>query len=272
MGEKEVVERSERPYAKKILIEDLQALGVKKGMTLLVHTSMSKIGFVPGGPVTVIQALMELLAESGTLIMPTHTSGYSDPAPWKNPPVPESWHQIIRDEMPAFDPQLTPTRKMGAIAELFRTWPGVFRSNHPHDSFAAWGQHAVLVTADHQLAFSMGEQSPLARLYDLDGHVLLLGVGHGNNTSLHLSEVRAKQTKITKQGAPIMKDGRRVWEWFDDLDYNDDPFAEIGAAYEKQYPIRIGKVGLAESRLFSQRTAVDFATQWLIEHPSLDRE
>ncbi len=266
MSEKKVVERSERPFTKKILLDDLHALGVQPGMIVLVHSSLSQIGYVPGGPVAVIQALLEVLTEAGTLVMPTHSSDYADPAPWQNPPVPAAWHTIIRDEMPAFDPQLTPTRSMGVIPELFRTWPGVFRSNHPAVSFAAWGKHAVKITADHQLAFGLGEQSPLARIYDLEGYVLLLGVGHANNTSFHLGEVRAGVAKLMQQGAPIWLNGRRVWQWYDEIDYDDDQFPKIGAEFEKLHLVKIGKVGLAECRLFSQKTAVDFATSWLRDH------
>lgn len=263
MTETAVIQNSPHPFTKTMLIEQLHALGVQPGGVVLVHSSLSKIGYVPGGPVAVIQALQEALTPAGTLVMPTHSSDYSDPAPWQHPPAPEAWHQTIREAMPAFDPQLTPTRSMGVIPELFRTWPGVFRSNHPQVSFAAWGHHAATITADHQLEFGMGEQSPLARIYDLDGSVLLLGVGYGNNTSFHLAEVRAGVRPTAQQGAPIWLNGRRVWHWFEDVDYDDEPFPQIGAAFEQAHPVQIGQVGLAECRLFHQKTAVDFATDWL---------
>ncbi len=263
MTETAVIQKSPHPFTKSMLIEHLGTLGLRAGMTVLVHSSLSKIGYVPGGPVAVIQALQETLTAAGTLVMPTHSSDYSDPGPWQNPPAPEPWHQTIRDAMPAYDPLLTPTRGMGVIPELFRTWPGVFRSHHPQVSFAAWGRHAALVTADHQLAFGMGEQSPLARIYDLEGYVLLLGVGHANNTSFHLAEVRAGVRQTRQQGAPIWLDGRRTWQWYDELDYDDDTFPLIGAEFEQSHAVQIGKVGLAECRLFSQKTAVDFATSRL---------
>ncbi len=263
MTETAVIQKSPHPFTKTILIEHFQTLGVQAGMIVLVHSSLSKIGYVPGGPVAVVQALQEVLTAAGTLVMPTHSSDYSDPAPWQNPPAPEAWHQTIRDAMPAFDPQLTPTRGVGVIPELFRTWPGVFRSNHPQVSFAAWGKHASAITAEHQLAFGLGEGSPLARIYDLDGYVLFLGVGHGNNTSFHLAEIRAGVGETIRQGAPIWLNGRRVWQWYDEVDYDDELFPTIGTDFEKAHPVQIGQVGLAECRLFSQKTAVDFATHWL---------
>lgn len=263
MSEKTVIQQSPHPFTQAILVEHLRRLGVRPGMTLLVHSSLSRIGYVPGGPVTVIQALMDVLTPAGTLVMPTHTSDNSEPAEWRNPPVPSAWYTTIRETIPAFDPARTPTRGMGVIPELFRTWPDVWRSQHPQVSFAAWGQKAAAVTADHALPFGMGERSPLARIYELEGHVLLLGVGYDRNTSFHLAEIRAGMRPECQCAAAVLVNGRRAWQCYDDIDYDDTPFVEIGRAFEAAGSVQIGQIGLAESRLFAQRAAVDFAQTWL---------
>jgi aminoglycoside 3-N-acetyltransferase len=245
----------------------LDPLGVKPGMVLLLHSSLSSMGWVCGGPVAVILALEEILRPEGTLVMPAHSGSLSEPGKWENPPVPESWWPVIRRETPAFDPDLTPTRKMGSVAETFRKQNGVLRSYHPGVSFCARGKHAAEITQNHSLNFSLGEHSPLARIYDLDGYVLLLGVGYLNNTSLHLAEYRAdsKGKKIIKEGAPVFLNGERVWRQYDDINSSDDDFEAIGAAFEKACPesLHISRVGAAEARLISQRALVDFAVDWM---------
>lgn len=268
-GEARVIARTAQPLTRERLVEQLRALGVGQGQTVLVHTSLSALGWVCGGPVTVIEGLMDLLTPAGTLVMPAHSGALSDPAGWANPPVPEGWWEEIRATMPAFDPDRTPTRAMGQTAELFRTWPGVLRSHHPAFSFAAWGRNARYVTEQHALDDGLGEGSPLARLYELDAYVLLLGVGYDVNTSFHLGEYRTRgPKKRVVQGAPIVEGGRRVWKAYHDIELDADRFEALGADFEAAHRVRVGPVGAGTARFFRQRPAVDFAAGWLEEHPA----
>lgn len=248
------------------LVKDFRTLGIEAGMTLLVHSSLSKLGWVNGGPHAVILALEETLGPRGTLVMPTHSSHLSEPAHWHHPPIPESWWDMVRQTMPPFDPDLTPTRNMGAIPEVFRKQKGVLRSSHPQVSFAAWGLHATEIVASHSLTDSFGEGSPLGRVYDLKGWVMLLGVGHSNNTSLHLAEYRANFVgkQQIRQGAPITVNGEARWVQFSDLDWDSDDFPAIGEAFQRETPlVRIGMVGQAETQLMPQPALVDFGVRWM---------
>lgn len=263
MAESDLIAATPEPRTRQSLAADLHRLGLEPGMIVLVHSSLSALGWVNGGSVTVIQALQDVLTPAGTLVMPAHSGDLSEPALWKNPPVPTDWVDPVRETMPAYDPRLTPTRGMGRIPEHFRTWPDVLRSDHPALSFSAWGARAQEITRGHQLEDPLGEGSPLARIYDLQGYVLLLGVGYGNNTSFHLAEYRIGRRRDIAQGAPVMRNGTRTWVTYRDVDLDETPFAQIGAEFEEQHPVKMGRVGSAESRLFSQPAAVDFAQKWL---------
>ncbi|MBF2054960.1 MAG: AAC(3) family N-acetyltransferase [Candidatus Sericytochromatia bacterium] len=257
-------QQSSEPITVSRLVADLRMLGVQAGDTLLLHSSLSALGWVCGGGVAVIEALQTVLTPAGTLMMPAHSGDLSDPAQWENPPVPAAWWPIIRQEMPAYRPDLTPTLGIGVIPELFRAQRGVRRSAHPSGSFCAWGRQAEAMTAEHALDNCFGEGSPLARLYDLGGHVLQLGVSHDSNTSLHLAEVRAGRCQPKSAAAPLWRDGQRVWQSYADLDYDNGDFEAVGQAFEAACPelLRQGQVGQAQCRYYPQRPLVDFATRW----------
>jgi aminoglycoside 3-N-acetyltransferase len=262
MSEGQIVQETPMPRTCESLTYDLHRLGIESGMTVIVHSSLRSLGWVCGGPVAVVQALLDAVTSTGTIIMPTQTSDYSDPAQWQAPPVPEEWWPIIYATMPAFDPLVTPTEHMGRIVEVFRTWPGVLRSSHPTVSFAAWGQHAEYITKGHTLDYGLGEGSPLARIYDLDGWVLMLGTGYDTNTSLHLAEYRVPGATEMMQGSPIMEHGKRVWKQYRDIEIDSAVFPEIGLEFEQTGQVKIAQVGSATARFLRQRAAVDFAVQW----------
>ena len=271
MSESKIVERTETPATIESLQADLRALGVRPGMVVLAHSSLSAMGWVCGGAVAVVAALQRVLGSTGTLVMPAHSSGLSEPGKWENPPVPESWWPVIRENMPAFDPASTPTHCMGIIAETFRKQRGVLRSSHPQASFCACGPQALHIVDDHSLAFGLGEHSPLARIYDLHGFVLLLGVSHGVNTSMHLAEYRANfpTRRIVQEGAPISESGVRKWTTFEEVEPDSSDFDRIGEDFlgsDKGKMVRRGRVGLASCQLMPQRDVVDFAVGWLEEN------
>jgi aminoglycoside 3-N-acetyltransferase len=266
MTEAESVSRTRGPATVDSLAADLAALGVSEGSVVLVHSSLSSLGWVCGGPVAVVLALQRAVGDEGTLVVPTQSGDLSDPAHWNNPPVPREWWDTIRDNMPPFDRDLTPTRGMGAIVECFRHAPGVLRSDHPNVSFAARGPHAERIVSGHSLDYSLGEESPLARVYELDGQVLLLGVGHDSNTSLHLAEYRSGRAKRGRNGAPQLVDGVRCWVEFEDLEIDSGDFPQIGEGFERENGVRRGHVAKAEAILVPQRPLVDYAVRWMLEH------
>ena len=267
-SEKEVIRFTRYPNTITTLKQDFKTLGIKPGVVVIMHSSLNKIGWTVGGPVAVIRALMQILTSEGTIIMPTFSGDNTDPSQWENPPVPESWWEIIRKEMPAYNPEITPTRGMGIIIETFRKWPKVVRSNHPTSSFAAWGKYAELITKNHELSADLGQDSPLARIYELDGHILLLGASHENNTSLHLAEFRSDYFKkrYKLNGSAILVNNKRQWTEWEELELNIDDFEQLGKDYESKINYIPGKVGIADASLLSQREIVDFAIEWFKEN------
>jgi aminoglycoside 3-N-acetyltransferase len=247
------------------LADQLRALGVRAGGVVIVHSSYRSLGFMVGGPQSVVLALTDALGPGGTVVVPTHTPENSDPAAWSNPPVPQAWWDAIRHEAPGFLASCTPSsRWMGRLPELVRTWPGALRSVHPQVSFAALGARAAEIVAEQPLDDGLGERSPLGAIYRLGGQVLLLGCGHDVNTSLHLSETRLPDPPRHETGSSVLgADGVARWVTWSEVDVDSDDFDRVGADFEAAGGVVTGPVGAATALLMNQVDVVDFGVRWM---------
>lgn len=218
----------------------LRELGVTPGGVLLVHTAFSKVRPVEGGPAGLITALRSAIGPDGTLVMPSMSDD---------------------DERP-FDRVKTPCRGMGIVAETFWPMPGVLRSDSPH-AFAAVGSQAAGITADHPWDVPHGLDSPVGRVYELDGQVLLLGAGQDANTTIHLAEslagVRYRQPKTVM----LWQDGKATQFAYDEIDHCCERFALVDGWLDAAGCQRRGRIAHGEARLARSRDIVSVVVEQL---------
>jgi aminoglycoside 3-N-acetyltransferase len=263
MREAELIATTRSPVTRDSLLDGLKGLGIRPGDTLMVHSSLRSLGWVNGGAVAVVDALLQSVGPAGTIVMPAHTADITDPANWRSPPIPAAWVETVRATMPVFNPRISPTRGMGKIAELFRSWPGASRSSHPSCSFAALGPLAEEITSRHDLDDPLGRRSPLGALYRLGAKVLLIGVDFDRCTALHLAEDLAfSDGPKIREGAPMLVDGMRRWVAFDVRETKDaDEFVPIGAEAAKARLTSSGPLGEGRGIVADLRELVDFAVR-----------
>lgn len=207
---------------------------------LVVHTAFSKVAPVEGGPEGLIAALREALGPDGTLVMPSMSDDDDHP----------------------FDPATTPARSMGVVADTFWRMPGVLRSDSPH-AFAAAGPDAGRILAPHPIDFPHGLDSPVGRAYERDGQVLLLGVGHGENTTVHLAEAIAGVRYRLEKELTILRNGKPEKLSYLEIDHCCKRFAQLDGWLDEQGLQRRGTVGHAEARLARSRDIVTVAVRHL---------
>ncbi|MEU6486620.1 AAC(3) family N-acetyltransferase [Streptomyces sp. NPDC046887] len=261
-------------HTERLLRTRLRALGVERGDVLLVHSSLRAVGPVAGGGAAVLGAVLGALGPYGTLVVPTFTARNSDTSPAYRARVrgltPEQVDQA-REAMPPYDAERMPSDGVGVFPELVRTVPGALRSAHPQTSFAALGPYAEKVVSGHHRDNHLGEDSPLARLYELGARVLMLGTGWEACSAFHLAEYRVPEPPRRSYRCVVRDErGRRRWWEYEDVALRDGDFGALGADLERSVGaaagVRSGRVGSAPARLVELTTAVDFAREWLLRH------
>jgi aminoglycoside N3'-acetyltransferase len=222
------------------LTQQLGELGVEMGGVLLVHAAFSRIAPVEGGPHSLVGALLAALGERGTLVMPS----------------------MADDDDTPFDRRTMPCRAVGALADCFWRMPGTLRSDSPH-AFAAIGPHAERITMPHPVDVPHGLDSPPGRVYELGGQVLLLGVGHDADTTIHVAENIAAVRYRQPKHATVLEGGRPKRYEYGETDHCCENFRLLDVWLEAEGRQRRGRVGNAEARLARSRDIVSAA----LKHP-----
>lgn len=225
----------------------MRALGVKAGGVLLVHTSFRAVRPVEGGPPGLIAALRDALGPNGTLVMPSMSDDDDAPfSPLTSRAAPD----------------------LGVVADTFWRQGGVARSDHPF-AFAAIGPHAATITADPLPIPPHGPASPVGRVHDLNGQVLLLGCGHSENTTLHLAELLAAVPYRVPRHCTVIEGGRPVRIDYGENDHCCERFTLADEWLRSRGLQSEGRVGHAHARLARARDVVDVAIEHLRRDPLL---
>jgi aminoglycoside 3-N-acetyltransferase len=225
--------------------DQLRALGVRAGGVLVVHTAFRAVRPVEGGPRGLIAALRQALGPDGTLVMPSWTG----------------------DDATPFDPASTPASPdLGTVADTFWRLPDVRRSAHPF-AFAAAGPYAALVVSGPLPLPPHIQQSPIGRVHDLDGQVLLLGVAHDADTAIHLAELRARVPYGVPKHITVLQDGRPARVDYRENDHCCERFRLMDQWLREQGLQREGTVGYAQARQAGIRDIVAAAGLRLARDP-----
>lgn len=234
-----------RPVPVDTVVDQLWALGVRKGDVLMVHTSFRAVRPVEGGPAGLIEALMRALGPTGTLVMP-------------------SWPE--HGDRP-FDPATTEVaRDLGVVARLFWRLPGVARTTHVQ-AFAAIGPQAHRILADPLPLPPHRPESPVGRVHELGGQVLLLGVNHDADTTIHLAEVYAGVPYGRPKRCASVVDGRFTLISYLENDHCCERFRRVDDWLREAGTQSEGPVGHAEARLAKAESIVSAVVSRLRRDP-----
>jgi aminoglycoside 3-N-acetyltransferase len=257
-------------HTRRSLMEQLRALGIAPGDTVMVHASVRAVGPVAGGPDQIHLAIKDAIGENGTLLMyascPEH---YDEVGRGIHAPAVEA---ELLEKLPAFDARTARSaRDNGALVELLRTYPES-RVNDHVARCVAWGRQGARLFADRPWDFALGAGSALERFRGLDGKILMLGSDHDAVTFLHYAEHVGDfpGRRVVRYQVPVLVDGQRVWRWIAEVDTSDGGahahwperlFAKIVDGHLRATGNRGGRVGDAPSWLVNARALHDDALE-----------
>ncbi|WID96574.1 aminoglycoside 3-N-acetyltransferase [Bosea vestrisii] len=252
------------------LAADLAKIGLVPGDAVMVHAAVSKVGRLLDGPDTIIAALSDAVGPEGTVLAYADWEARYEDVVDEDGRVPPEW----RDHIPPFDPQRSRAiRDNGVLPEFLRTTPGALRGGNPGASLVALGAKADWFTANHPLDYGYGAGSPLAKLVEAGGKVLMLGAPLDTLTLLHhaehLADIPGK--RIRRIEVPFATPAGTQWRMIEEFDTGDpivaglaeDYFAEIVTEFLAGGQGRQGLIGAAPSVLVDAAAITAYGMNWL---------
>lgn len=256
---------------RKDIATDLRRLGVTAGDIVMVHSALGKVGRVLGGPDAVIGALRDAVGPDGTVMAYCDWDAAYEELLDEDGRVPEHW----REHIPPYDPLTSrAVREHGILPEFLRTTPGAIRSANSGASMVAIGDKAAWLMADHPIDYGYGPGSPLAKLVEAGGKVLMLGAPLDTMTLLHHAEHLANVPgkRIKRAEVPYLTPSGVEWRMIEEFDTGDylcpaldgrDYFTEIVESHLALGKGIRGKVGNAASVLVDAGEILDHAIAWI---------
>ena len=226
------------------ILAGLRALGIAPGDDLMLHCSLSAIGWVRGGADGLIDAVLAAVAPDGTALMPT-----------------------LPDVYQPFEARTSPST-VGRVSEAFRLRPEAVRSNHPSHAVAAIGPRAEELVAGHERTDPTGPDSPYDRLRRWGGLVVLLGVDHDRNTMLHVAEALAASPYLRHATLQVVDEDGAVRDFpVRDMAYGHREFIGLDRRLTAAGVQRLGRIGNAVTRVMRADALVDFTLALLRRDP-----
>lgn len=244
---------------------DLLACGIKKGDVIEVHASLKKVGYITGGPQTLIDAIIDVIGFEGTLVMAAQAHDNSEPAFFAHPPIPVKEYEAFREARPTNKGKLENFRNMGELSKALIARPNSYLSDHPQVAFVALGKYAKWITQSHPLSAQLGLDSPLGRCLELKSKIILIGVDYDNATGLHLGEHLSYKRPCILQGAKVLIHSEPTWVKFNAYDYDSDDFIEVGKRLEKENCVEFNKIGDAQVKIFKLEEATQITKAYFEE-------
>lgn len=145
-----------KKYSTSNIRDNLLQIGVTEGDCIMLHSSWRSFVGYQGKPVDVINCILDILGEKGTLLMPS------------NGPVKAVKFDVKQSAIIS-----------GVLSKVFCSMPNVIRSSGSHFSVAATGKLADKLTSLHMNSqYGFDDNSPYGAFCDVENaKVLFLGLG-----------------------------------------------------------------------------------------------